>query len=216
MPLLFFLFTLAASAAAEPGDLPRVLIIGDSISIGYTEPLREILAAEAVVEHNTGNARHSRYGLENLDAWLGDGRWDVVHFNFGLHDLKYVDAQGENASDAQSGTIQIPIEEYESNLEKIVERLQQTDARLIFASTTDFPDPPSGPLRRTSDLAAYNAAALRVMTRFNVPVNDLYAFTHGRLGELQIPDNVHFTPEGSKALAEEVAGAIRKALAKPE
>lgn len=199
-------------AFAEERGLPRVLIIGDSISIGYTEPLREILAAEAVVEHNTGNARHSRYGLENLDKWLGDTKWDVIHFNFGLHDLKYVDTKGENAPSAAEGTIQIGVEEYEKNLEGIVKRLQQTGARLIFATTTAYPDRPTGPLRNLQDLGIYNAAALRVMTAHTVPVNDLYAFTKDRLAELQQPNNVHFTKAGSRVLAEEVAQTIRAAL----
>ena len=37
--------------------------------------------------------------MANLDKWLGDGNWDVIHFNWGLHDLKYMGPNGENLQD---------------------------------------------------------------------------------------------------------------------
>ena len=68
--------------------LPRVLLIGDSISMGYTLPVRKMLAGTANVHRVPENAGDTARGLEKLDAWLGDKPWDVIHFNFGLHDLK--------------------------------------------------------------------------------------------------------------------------------
>ena len=76
------------------------------------------------------------HGLAHLEAWLGDASWDVIHFNHGLHDLKYVDAQGKNTRSKEDGHIQIPLESYGENLEKIAKRLKQTGAHLIFATTT--------------------------------------------------------------------------------
>jgi hypothetical protein len=61
--------------------LPNVLIIGDSISIGYFPVVKELLEGKAVVVHNPGNAQHTRFGLEKLDEWLGQTKWDVIHFN---------------------------------------------------------------------------------------------------------------------------------------
>lgn len=192
--------------------LPKVLIIGDSISIGYMEPLVEILKGKAEVVHNPGNAAHTGRGLENLDAWLGDTKWNVIHFNHGLHDLKYVDAEGKNATSEETGQIQIPVDHYEKNLEAIVERLEQTGAKLIFATTTPFPNGVGGPLRKLEDLALYNEAALRVMKKHGVAIDDLYTFALPRLMEIQRPNNVHFTPEGSAELAKEVARHIRESL----
>lgn len=204
----------AQADEAPAGALPRVLIIGDSISIGYMEPLKKLLEGKAEVVHNEGNARHSGYGLENLDNWLGDGHWDVIHFNFGLHDLKYVDDKGQNAPTTEQGRIQVPVERYRTNLEAIVKRLKQTKAHLIFATTTPFPKELTNAIRKTEDLPRYNEAALAVMKDNEIPVNDLASFVAPRMAELQAPKDVHFTKKGSEALAGEVAKAIEAALSK--
>ena len=81
-------------AMAEVKDipgLPRVLLIGDSISIGYTVPVRELLEGVTNVHRPQTNCGPTTKGVDEIDAWLGDGKWDVIHFNFGLHDLKYCD-----------------------------------------------------------------------------------------------------------------------------
>lgn len=196
----------------EDKELPKVLIIGDSISIGYTKPLQEMLEGKAVVTHNPGNAQHSGFGLENLEKWLGDTKWDVIHFNHGLHDLKYVDDEGKNTRSKETGHIQIDLKKYEKNMEKIVLRLKKTGAKLIFATTTPYPDNPEGPLREAGQAKRYNEAALRLMKKHRIPVNDLYSFALPRLKKLQRPNNVHFTEEGSKALAKEVAKHISKVI----
>ncbi len=71
---------------AEKSDLPNVLIIGDSISMNYTKPLKKILKGKAKVSHNHNpeNACDTARGLKNLDKWLGSTKWDVIHFNFRL------------------------------------------------------------------------------------------------------------------------------------
>ena len=203
--------TSCAQTDAEP-TLPKVLIIGDSISIGYTEPLQKMLKGKAVVVHNPGNAGPSSRGLANLDAWLGDTAWDVIHFNHGLHDLKYVDDKGENATSKETGHMQVPVDQYAKNMEAIVLRLKKTGAKLIFATTTPVPDNPTGPLREPGQARIYNAVALKIMKKHAVMVNDLYSFALPRLKELQKPNNVHFTDEGSKALAEQVARHVLIAL----
>src|SRR5688572_12316649 len=90
---------LALPAAAQKTDpslapikddpkLPRVLLIGDSISMGYTVPVRRQLEGKANVHRIPENGGPTINGLKKLDAWLGDGKWDVIHFNWGLHDLR--------------------------------------------------------------------------------------------------------------------------------
>jgi acyl-CoA thioesterase-1 len=193
----------------EPTPLPKVLIIGDSISIGYFKPLQERLKDVAVLIHNEGNAQHTAYGLKKLDEWLDDTRWDVIHFNFGLHDLKYVDARGRNTS-VETGKQQIPIDQYEQNLDKIVTRLKKTGTKLIFATTTPVPD--GTKIRVKGDAATYNRAAERVMKKHGIAINDLYSFALPRLKEIQREQNVHFYPQGSEQLAEQCAKSILKAL----
>ncbi|HRI89576.1 MAG TPA: SGNH/GDSL hydrolase family protein [Candidatus Hydrogenedentes bacterium] len=193
-------------------NLPNVLIIGDSISIGYMEPVVALLKDKANVVHNPGNAAHTGNGLAKLEEWLGDTKWDVIHFNHGLHDLKYVDAAGKNVPEKELGHIQIPLEKYKENMEAIVLRLKKTGAKLIFATTTPFPEKPDGPLREVADIERYNAAALEIMKRHDIAVNDLCSFALPKLAEIQMPKNVHFTKDGSKVLGAEVAKHIEAAL----
>ncbi len=186
-----------------PG-LPRVLIIGDSISIGYTLPVRKLLEGRANVHRIPENGGPTTVGLKKIDAWLGDERWDVIHFNWGLHDLKLIDGQR-----------QVALPDYERNLERLVQRLRETGAKLIWAHTTPVPDLPAeklSPGRRTADVPAYNGAAARVMDAHDVQVNDLYSLALERLDGIQRPANVHFTDSGSAALGEEVAAAILRAI----
>jgi len=183
-------------------DLPRVLLIGDSISVGYTVPVRELLEGKANVHRIPENGGPTTKGLRSIDEWLGEKPWDVIHFNWGLHDLKI----GEDEKH------QVPLDEYGENLLKLVERLEQTEATLIWASTTPVPEGNLAPARSDADTVAYNEAAKSVMDEHEIAIDDLYAFALPRLEEIQRPENVHFKPKGSKALAEEVAKSIESAL----
>src|SRR5213078_1527815 len=100
--------------------------IGDSISMGYTLPARAALAGAANVLRPPTNCGATPAGLQRLDAWLGSGHWDVIHFNFGLHDLRYL----------PSGEQLAPPADYEKNLRALVRRLKMTGATLVFATTT--------------------------------------------------------------------------------
>lgn len=187
----------------EPG-LPRVLLIGDSISMGYTLPARKLLGGKANVHRIPENGGPTPNGLAKLASWLGDRRWDVIHFNWGLHDLRL----------GEDGKHQVPVEEYEKNLRELVKRLKATSAGLIWASTTPVPEGKLNPPRRSEDVLVYNAAAKRVMDEHQIPIDDLYAFALPRLAEIQRPANVHFTLEGSEGLATQVVASIERALGK--
>jgi acyl-CoA thioesterase-1 len=202
----------AVLAAVEdvPG-LPRVLLIGDSISMGYTLPVREQLKGVANVHRPPTNCGPSTRGVEQIEKWLGDGKWDVIHFNFGLHDLKFVDEKGMNTS-PEKGKLQVPIGDYKKNLDALVSRMKKTGAKLIFATTT--PVPAGEPQRKADSDREYNAAALEVMKKHGVAVNDLGEFVRERKGAGQLPKDVHFTADGSKALAERVSAEVKKALGK--
>lgn len=197
--------------ADQPG-LPRVLLIGDSISLGYTPPVRERLRGRANIHHPPENCGDTGRGLRKLDAWLGSSRWDVIVFNFGLHDLKYLDAQGNYVApgDGQQVT-RIP--QYEANLREITARLKRTGAKLVYATTTPVP---AGSLARVEhDERAYNAAARRVMTAEKIPILDLCAAIEPQQAEVQLPNNVHFTDAGFDLLGAAVAAHIEPLLPAP-
>lgn len=193
-----------------PG-LPRVLLIGDSIAIAYTPQVRAALKGTANVHHPDENCGPSAYGVERLEAWLGGGKWAVVYFNFGLHDLKWLDAQDNYVTPEKGKQVAMP-EEYGKNLAEFVRRLKRSGAKLIFATTTPVPAGSNG--RVEGSERAYNEVARRVMAEAGVQVDDLHAAAMPRLAEIQLPKNVHFTPAGSGALAAHVAATIRAALAK--
>jgi acyl-CoA thioesterase-1 len=185
-------------------NLPRVLLIGDSISIGYTVPVRELLKGKANVHRIPTNGGPTTNGLANLGRWLGTSKWDVIHFNWGLHDLKYL----------PDGSQMIPPPAYEQNLRELVERLKATGAKLIWASTTPVPAGNLEPPRKPADVSAYNAVAQRIMKENQIPTDDLYAFALPQLDKIQRPANVHYTGEGYKKLAEAVVTSIEKELPK--
>ena len=186
------------------GQAAPVLVIGDSISIGYTPVVTTLLAGKADVKHNEGNAAHTGNGVAKLGEWLGAEKWKVITFNFGLHDLKIM----------ENGKHQVGVVEYETNLDAIAGRLEKTGARLLYVTTTPVPEGKLSPLRNPGDDVIFNEAALRVMSKHKIPVVDLYAFAKPRLAEIQGKANVHFNKEGSAMLAELVAKAIEEQLKK--
>jgi lysophospholipase L1-like esterase len=196
----------------ETPGLPRVLLIGDSISMGYTVPVRTQLAGKANVLRPPENCGESAKGVKQIDAWLGAGKWDVIHFNFGLHDVKYLDPNGKYVT-PDKGKQVASTAEYEKNLRTVVARLKQTGARLIFATTTPVPSQSSG--RVENDELRYNEVAVRVMKELGVAIDDLHAAAKTQQAKIQQPHNVHFTPEGYEVLANTVVAAIKSALATP-
>lgn len=209
--LTWFTALFSEAFAEDPVKLPRVLLIGDSISIGYDAPVKKRLAGKAVVQRPKTNCGPTTKGLAEIDKWLGRGKWDVIHFNWGLHDLKYI-SPGGKLVEVSKGKQQVLIDQYEKNLRKLVARLKKTGAKLIWCSTTPVPKGAHG--RVADDSVRYNAVAKKVMTDEGVEINDLHAFAQERLDKIQQPKNVHFTKQGSQQLGEQVSKVIEAALAK--
>jgi acyl-CoA thioesterase-1 len=190
--------------------LPRVLIIGDSISIGYTHDVQKQLVGVANVHRIKENGGPTTNGIKKIDQWIGDSKWDVIHFNWGLHDIKYMNEKGELINDIKSGKQQVSAEDYEKNLNALVERLEKTGAKLIWRNTTPVPEGAGG--RVTGDEVKYNDIAAKIMKAHNIPTDDMYGYCMPHLKEWQMPKNVHFTAKGSKKLAEDAVAHIKVAL----
>lgn len=198
----------------EDPKLPRVLLIGDSITMGYTQPLRDRLKTKANVQHPTENCGPSRRIVEHLDQYLGAKRWDVIQVNCGIHDLTHMNAQRKATSPKDGGSVQVPLDEYRSNLEKIVARLQKTGAKLIWCSTTPLHNPPA--FRLMDDVDRYNDVAREVMQKHGVQINDINREVLKSGKSLWAKDGVHFSPEGYAELAKLAAPAIEAALPSPK
>jgi len=199
--------------------LPNVLILGDSISIGYTLEVRKLLAGKANVFRplskggkDAENCSGTTFGAEKIDSWLGDKKWAVVHFNWGLHDLKHVSKEGGKPSSNPADPVQASLEQYSKNLEVIVKKIKATGAKMFFATTTPVPAGCSNPLREPEAPGKYNEAAIKIMKENGIKIDDLYSFVLPQVEKLQLPKNVHFTNEGSKTLAGQVAKTIEADL----
>ncbi|WP_339749480.1 SGNH/GDSL hydrolase family protein [uncultured Rubinisphaera sp.] len=174
-------------------DLPRVLLIGDSVSRGYTQSVRKALAGKANVHRAPANCGPTSLGLKKIDVWLGNGDWDVIHFNFGIHD--------RNTS----------VDDYSKRLEQLVNRLKNTKAKLIWASTTPIPDDKTKNQKAIS-IVERNEAAARIMEQNAVATDDLFSAVTPHLKQMQNPNDVHFNAEGYEFLGQQVAESILKAI----
>lgn len=198
--------------------LPNILIYGDSISLGYTNRVRELLDGKANVYRlhcNGGDSGtfitkmtklHQVMGDEKLDApW--NFEWDVIHFNVGLHDLKHL---RDGKYDKVNGQPVSSIEQYKKNLHDIVAYLKSTfpNADVIFATTTPVPEGADG--RIEGDAQKYNEAALEVLSNYpTIRINDLYALTKPHHSKWWIrKGDVHYNREGKTAQGDEVARLI--------
>ncbi len=204
-----------AGVTDQPG-LPRVLLIGDSISLGYTPLVRDLLKDHANVHRPAANSGPTITGLKDLDTWLAvdtppgqaPAKWDVIHFNFGLHDIKVM------KGGLTAPVLQVPPDQYEKNLRELVKRLQATGAKLIWASTTPVPDSTTlSPLRMEANVVKYNEIAARVMADNKIPTDDLFSAILPQEAQLQMKNNVHFSKAGYELLAQHVADSIKAALA---
>jgi len=230
----------------------NVLLIGDSISMGALESLdgdemgygaavsRMLERMGAVhVQHNggwsdAGQAGPSSKGVRCIRHWLGRERWDVVHANFGLHDIAR--ARGYNWS-------AVPPHAYVESLDAIFRHVQASlkpGGQFVWATTTPVPQslrlagaaPGSALSRNNSAVLEYNrlAAGLWASKRPGaVVVNDLYSLVTKRCGHrgrygsfyrcaLQrlwpspLDADVHFNQEGREYLALAVASVIAQQL----
>jgi lysophospholipase L1-like esterase len=188
----------------DVAGLPRVLLIGDSISIGYTLPVRKLLEGKANVHRIPTNGGPTKNGVANIAKWLGTSKWDVIHFNWGIHDLKYM----------PDGKRQVEPADYEANLRSLVATLKKTGAKLIWATTTPIPEGELNPPRKFGQVKEYNDIAAKVMSENGVAIDDLNAHITPQLATMQNPRDVHYTSAGSEYLAKQVAEEIGKALTK--
>lgn len=210
-------YTVAFRNPTDNPDLPNVLLIGDSISIGYTIDVRKTLHGKADVFRIPGNGKNSAHGQKNIAKWLGmkPAKWDVIHFNWGLWDLCYRHPKSkvQGKRDKANGTITASLDDYRTNMEKIIAQLKKSDAQLIWCTTTVVPEHEAG--RKLGDDLKYNKVAAEIMKKNEITINDLHA--HALLKQADIQNkkgDVHYSKEGYAYLAQKVAHEIEVSLTK--
>jgi len=182
---------------ADDPALPRLLIIGDSISRGYTLAVRHQLQGKFNVHRAPANCGSTVTGLKQVNVWLGNGKWDIILWNFGIHDRKTGPAV------------------YRQNLETLLQRLQHTGSKVIWARTTPAPPGKNSEGFTEAQCGQLNGIADEVMQAGKVPEVDLYSLLKPRLAELQLPNNVHFRETGYQLMGEKVAAAVQEIVLPP-
>jgi lysophospholipase L1-like esterase len=144
------------------------------------------------VHRAPANCGPTSTGLKKIDVWLGDGKWDIIHFNFGIHDRA------------------TPLADYTTRLEQLIKRMQQTGTKLVWASTTPIPD--VADKYSAESIVDRNAAAAILMEKHGVDIDDLFTAITLRQAELQNPNDVHFTGPGNEILGQQVAAFLKSLI----
>ena len=222
-----------AGTLSAAAGLPKVLSLGDSISMGYTPFVKKRLSGIADVSRPRCNCGATQFYFRKrngMEDWLGTNRWDVIVVNAGIWDICYMkgdvlktdhfwrpDAELAKLPPLRRGTeirkrgfrVRTPILEYAANLRKILSRLKATGANVIFALTTPCPsyqyDDRCGLFR------AYNEVACGVCGELDVDTLDLYSV--GERNYDNQPDGAHYNDAGNDDMATAVSGAVVSALA---
>ena len=197
--------------------MKNIMLIGDSIRMGYDKYVQNRLRSSANVYFPEENCRFSLYILRHFPDWhkqSGFGKdVDLVHWNAGLWDVLR-----EFGDD-----IFMPLEWYGEAIERCYKRIKHLcpNAKQIFATSTRVIEELFDPeyfIRFNKDIEAYNAEAIRRLSKYDdVTVNDLYAATKNAPDSCY-SDMTHFyTPEGIKLTGDCVCKAISEVLGiKPE
>ena len=208
LALVATLPALAAVARTKPA-LPKIVLVGDSISGGYGPLVAKRLEGKATIVRPPSSGGDSSVVMQNLEAWLVREKPAVVHLNCGLHDLKL-------SKETKKHQVELP--QYEANLRQIVARLQrETGTAFVFANTTPIIDERHAQRRANfdrveADVRRYNAVAAAVMREAGVPVHDLHwVVEQAGTATLLEKDGTHYGPAGYERLAEAVADTVMRA-----
>jgi len=212
----FMLIILAVILSGSTAKKPKILIIGDSISIGYTPYVVNHFKERAIVMRNPGNANDTGKGLKTIREYIGDEDWDIIQFNWGLHDLCYrhPDSKSAGNRDKVNGKITFEVDEYARNLDSLVRTMKElSDARLVFVTTSYVPE--NEPGRFVKDPVIYNKAAKKVMKKHSVLINDIYKKSkpiHKAYGMGN--DDVHFSDKGNEQMSKLIIEFLEKEIGK--
>lgn len=194
--------------------MKKVLLLGDSIRMGYDEYVKELLKGKCEVYYDdVDNGRFSSYTLWQANQFFKNfGKFDVVHWNNGYWDMN-VEAPMTDAMH--------PVEEYVHFLKRIIHEICRNGAQIIFATTTPVLD--SGAAMDNTGtgmeisydnswVQKYNEAAKKLMAEENITVNDLYTLMLQDKNYYKCEDRLHLTEEGYRLCAAQAVKLIEEKL----
>ena len=186
----------------------KVVLLGDSIRMGYTPKVKELMDGAADVWGPRENGAHCMWTLGHFGPWVIDQKPDVLHFNFGIHD--------QSEASYGDGQPQVLPEQYALALKRFIARAKElTTAKLIWASSTPLYQAEEGtPMqdwKSRGRIDEYNRIALDIVQAEAIPVNDLNAvIMNNNFWDCLLEDGCHMTDKGNQVLAEAVVAAVRE------
>ncbi|MGI5893953.1 MAG: SGNH/GDSL hydrolase family protein [Candidatus Merdivicinus sp.] len=181
---------------AESGDLPRILLIGDSIVCGYRDGVQEELRGKAYVDQfATSKFAADPFFAKELNLYLEAYPYDCIHFNHGLHGRDF------------------PLDVYEHAYEETLKKLLTVCPHVILTLST--------PITRSGNPAELdslnqvvterNQVVLDLAEKYQLPVDDLYALVLGH-PEYRVMDGYHYNESGKAVQSKQVAETIMKII----
>ncbi len=194
--------------------MKNLLLIGDSIRMGYDKSVKKTLEGKVNVIFPEENCRFASYVLRNFHEYFGGlkgSEIDVIHWNAGLWDCLRLFGEEDPHT---------PIEIYAYYIERICIRIKKLcpNAKVIFATSTAVLSEKMDVnfKRYNEEIEEYNKAAVEVVKKHGFEVNDLYAVS-ASLPEEAHSDAVHYyTPAGTEAFTEKVLSCVLPALGMDE
>ena len=185
-------------------DIPRVVLLGDSIRMSYQPHVASLLEGKAAVVGPADNCQYSLFTLSSLGRWIDAlGKPDIVHWNNGLHDC------GHNPGRRPH---QIPLDMYRDNLEYALVQLRAITPTILWATSTPVhPDRPfntEGWAWKNEEIDSFNDAASELMAAYDVPVNDLQTLVRSDVEQYLAEDQLHLSEAGQKVCAQAVAEIV--------
>lgn len=181
-------------------QLPRVLLIGDSITRGYYPDVEKALGTRAYVGRlSTSKSLGDPALIKEIELTLSEQSYQAIHFNNWLHGSGYSEKK------------------YAQALDQVLAVLRRYAPRacIVWASTTDLAKGFQGDHPSMARVIERNRIAAGWATANGIPIDDLFSIA-AQHAEYHVPDGVHFTPQGNAALAAQVAKTIGACLAKSE
>ena len=190
--------------------MKKIVLLGDSIRMGYDKYVKEALEGVAEVYYPSENCKFSQYMLRFVHEWKKKGEWpddvDLVHWNAGLWDVMEMRGDPPFSSPAH----------YEDMIGRIDRRLRFLfpKAKLVFATSTAVREEgyKGGARRHNAIIEQYNEVALGALANTDTVINDLYAHTKNVPPEY-CSDMTHYNaPEGAAYMGGKVLSVIAKEL----
>lgn len=207
--------------------MKNVLLIGDSIRMGYQSRVAELLGDDVKIYAPDENCRYTKFTLWGMFSWMEGWnypKFDVIHWNTGTWDLHRCTVDGE---------VFVPLPEYLETNRRLAIQMEYYSKNLIWATIlpggkeldqakkTNYlvgdDEQPNVFLCDTmekwnADVRRYNEECAKMLRGRGIVINDLYSVIAGRTDEFISGDGIHPNDAGYDLLAQKVAGEIKKFL----